>query len=365
MRLTITSISASAVELGLRDGLRTSIHDVAASYAYVLVRMQLSDGTVGFGEAPEAPFITGETAASMLAAIQNILGPALIGHDALDAEGLHRTMKRVLPSGNSSAKSAIDLAFYDSLGRHLKLPVSVLLGGAPRGPVPSSKAIGTGPVDEMVAAARRNIEQGYRTVKIKTGSDAASELAAVKAIREAGGPELNIKLDANQGWSLTQALRFLEKAERYDIQMVEQPLPGPDLKGAAELRRRTSIPVMLDESIHGPDDALRAIEIGACDFINIKLLKAGGLFPALAIIAVCEAGDVDCQIGCLSTSLGTAAALHLVHARSRMKYAEVNWPVRLAGDVGTGFRMIDGSASVEAVPGLGIAVDEGAFRAAA
>jgi len=360
--LAIRSIGVHLVRLRTAEGLKTSIHDVITEQEYVLTRLKLSDGSEGFGEAPEATFITGETASSMIEAIERHLAPAVVGRDPFDLAGAHLAMDRALAAGNSAAKSAVDLAIYDALGKHLGQPVSRVLGGAPRGPIASSKAIGTGPLKEMVASARRQIAAGFGTVKIKTGADSTAELAAVKAIRAAGGPGLNIKLDANQGWTLPEALRFLDRARQFDIQMVEQPLAAADLKGHAELRRRIAIPVMLDESIHGPGDALRAIEAGACDYINIKLLKAGGLFPAQEVATVCAAGGVACQIGSLSTSIGTAAAIHLVHARPIMKFAEVNWPARLASDVGTGFSLVKGRADVAPTPGLGIKVDTRLLR---
>lgn len=362
MSLSIKSITGNLIALETRESLRISTFEPGPAQVYLLVHLVLSDGTEGFGEGPEAPFITGETADTMVSAVNRHLSPKLIGRDALDVEDIHATMNRVLAVGNSTAKSAIDLALYDAIGKHLGLPVCRLLGGAPRGPVASSKAIGAGPVEEVMALAQRYLADGFKTVKIKTAVDAATELAAIRAIREAVGPDLHIKLDANQGWTYVEALSFLDKAAKYDIQMIEQPLPAGDLRGMAELRRRISMPLMLDESIHGPGDALRAIEIGACDYINIKLMKSGGLFPALAIAAVCEAAGVACQIGSLSTSIGTAAAIHLVHARSVLEFAEINWPSRLFSDVGTGFHLSQGSADVDPSPGLGITVDRGLFQ---
>src|SRR5690606_2918277 len=161
-----------------------------------------------------------------------------------DMPGLHKAMRRVFPVGNRAAFSAVDLAAHDALGRILSVPVSVLLGAAPRGPVATSRAIGTGRIADMVEAARRNLEQGYDTIKVKTGADADAEVAAIRAIREENGPDFRLKIDANQGWSLREALRFLDRVAPYDIFVVEQPLPAGDLRGAAELRRRTKIPVM-------------------------------------------------------------------------------------------------------------------------
>jgi L-Ala-D/L-Glu epimerase len=356
MSRKIASLSAQLIEIPNVDKLKIALQPAILSQFFAVVTLRLDNGTVGVGEAPVATFLTGETGNSILTAINEMLAPVLVGHDAFDLYDLHQTMKRVLPAGNSGAKCAVDLALYDAIGRDRELPVSCLLGGAPRGPIDTAKAISTGPVADMVATAGQFVAQGLRTVKLKTGMDAESELGALRAIRKAH-PKLKIKLDANQGWTLPEAIRFLDKAEPYDVEMIEQPLPAADLKGAAELRRRTSIPVMLDESIHGADDALRAVEAGACDYMNIKLLKSGGLFPALGIVAVCEAAGLSCMIGSMSTSIGTAASMHLVHARPTVRFAEIAWPTRLAFDIASGFKMANGAAEIESRPGLGVKVN--------
>jgi L-alanine-DL-glutamate epimerase-like enolase superfamily enzyme len=258
---------------------------------------------------------------------------------------------------NTCAKSAIDMAVHDLAARLAGLPLARLLGGAPGGPIASSKAVSVAAADKMVAQAQEYVAAGFGTLKLKTGVDAAAELEAVRRVREAVGPGIAIKLDANQGWTLTDATRFLEQVERYDIFMVEQPLPVWDFAGAAELRRRTSIPVMLDEGVKSPQDALRAIDAAACDYINIKLVKTGGLHRALQVEAICAAAGIACQIGTLDTSIGSAAGWHLVHARPNIRFVEINGPTRLAWDVGTGFRVEAGAAVVADGPGLGLEID--------
>ncbi|AWM87865.1 dipeptide epimerase [Microvirga sp. 17 mud 1-3] len=356
MEFAITSMTARLYETVSRDPLTTSLHAGDTRQSYVILKLVTEGGHTGFGEAPSVPFITGETSETMLIALRDYLAPALIGHDIRDIRGLHEAMRQVFPHGNRAAFSAIDMAAHDALGRALGAPVSVLLGGVPRGPVATSRAIGTGPVADMVAAARRNIEAGYTTIKVKVGSHADQELAALRAIREENGPDFRLKIDANQGWTIGEALRFLDKAASYDILAVEQPLAAGDLTGHAELRRRSSIPVMLDESIHGPDDALRAIAIGACDYINIKLPKAGGLYPAAQIAAIAAAAGIVCQIGSLSTTIGTAAAIHLIHAHPVIALPEINWPDRLEKNPAEGFELQRGFASIPEGAGLGVAV---------
>ncbi len=355
----VTGVSAHPLQLALRNPLTTSKRSYPV-LEFIIVRATSDCGTTGWGEARECVHITGETTAGILEAINTRLGPAVTGLNPENLEEAHRHMNTAM-SRNTAAKSAIDIALHDLAGRVFGLPVSAILGGGPRGVVESSKAVSVGETDAMIAEAGNFVAAGFRTLKIKTGVNASAELAAIAAIRDTVGPDIFIKLDANQGWSLPQASRFLAAAERHDIQIVEQPLPAWDLHGHAELRRRTPIPVMLDEGVHSPRDVLRAMEAGAADMINIKLIKTGGLSPARELVAVCAAAGLDCQIGTLDTSIGSAAAVHLVHACPAIRFAEINGPTRLAGDIAAGFQVADGRAIVPDGPGLGIDVDTAAI----
>jgi L-alanine-DL-glutamate epimerase-like enolase superfamily enzyme len=352
---TLETVKARAFQFPLSDPLTTA-RATYPSLAGVLVRVGTKDGVFGYGEARKCFDLTGETQTSIIAAINDHLGPAIRGCEPLDTSGLHRAMNGAI-AANTAAKSALDIAVHDIAGKLAGVPVSMLLGGAPRGPMASSKAVSVGPLEAMVAQARSYVRAGFMTLKIKTGVDAEVELAAIAAIRSQLGPKVTLKLDANQGWTLAQATRFLETVQVHDITMVEQPLAAADLKGSALLRQRTPIPVMLDESVHSANDALKAIELEAADFINIKLLKTGGLRPALDLTAICAAAGIGCQIGTLDTSIGSAAAVHLAHACDIIQFAEINGPSRLRQDVGSGFVLHDGSANIDASPGLGVIIN--------
>jgi len=362
MSANVVRITTHPLKIGMTDPLATSLNTYEALNS-VIVRIEAADGTAGYGEARECVHITGETQPGVIAAIENFLSPAIAGLDTFDLTEAHRRMDAAI-AGNSAAKSAIDIALHDLAGKQSGLPISRLLGGGPRGPVASSKAVSVASSERMVAQAQKFADAGFGTLKIKTGVDAAAEIEAIRFIREAVGHEVALKLDANQGWLLHDATRFLKAVERFDILMVEQPLPAWDLAGAAQLRRRTAIPVMLDEGVHTPRDALRAVDMAAADHINIKLLKTGGLKPATDIAAICAAAGITCQIGTLDTSIGSAAAVHLVHACPVIAHAEINGPTRIAFDIATGFRVHDGYAILDDGPGLGLTVDDAALAGA-
>lgn len=357
---TVARITATPLHLTLADPLATSKRTYG-TLDVIIIRIDSTCGATGWGEGREGTHITGETLAGMYEAINGQLAPVITGLEPGDLNQAHLRMNAAM-IGNTAAKSAIDMALHDLAGKLAGLPVSRLLGGGPRGAIESSKAVSIGSAEAMVAQARAFVSAGFRTLKLKTGLDEAAERAAIGAIREAIGPDINLKLDANQGWSLHQATRFLAAVEQYDIQMVEQPLAAWDLNGHAELRRRTPIPIMLDEGVQGARDALRAIDAGAADMVNIKLIKTGGLMPARNLAALCDAADIACQIGTLDTSIGSAAAAHLVHACPVIRFAEINGPTRLARDLAAGFEVSNGHAILPEGPGLGIHVDQPAIE---
>lgn len=356
MSAAVASVAVVPLRIAMTDPLATSLK-AYEKLSTVVVRIEDTDGSAGYGEARDCTHITGETQTGMVAAIEGLLAPAIIGIDPFDLAEAHRRMDAAI-TGNSAAKSAVDIALHDLAGHQSGLTVSQLLGGAPRGPIASSKAVSVASADQMAAQSRQYVEAGFRTLKLKTGIDAAAEIEAIGRIRDEVGPDIRLKLDANQGWQLGEATRFLAAVEAFDILMVEQPLPSWDLAGAAELRKRTTIPVMLDEGVHSPRDALRAIELGAADLFNMKLLKTGGLRPATEIAAISAAAGLTCQIGTLDTSIGSAAAAHLVHACPAIGHAEINGPTRIASDVATGFRVENGYALLGDGPGLGLNVDD-------
>jgi L-alanine-DL-glutamate epimerase-like enolase superfamily enzyme len=206
----------------------------------------------------------------------------------------------------------------------------------------------------MVEEARSLVDQGFFMLKLKTGINPGAEIGMIRAVREAVGPKVGLKLDANQGWNLKEALRVLWAVEGCAIEVVEQPLPEWDLKGSAELRKLVAPPIMLDEGLKSPQDLIRIIEERAADMVNIKLLKCGGLYPAAAINSIAEAAGMICQIGSLDTTVGSAAAAHLATAKRNIRYAEIVGPTRIARDVASGLTIRGEKVIVGEGPGLGI-----------
>jgi L-alanine-DL-glutamate epimerase-like enolase superfamily enzyme len=190
-------------------------------------------------------------------------------------------------------------------------------------------------------------------------------------VREAVGPDVQIRVDANQGWRTPhRAIKAIKLMERCDLQLVEQPILAWNLKGLSHIRRMVDVPIMLDESVHTSKDAVKAIDAEACDIINIKLMKSGGIFEALKINAVAEASGIECFMGGMGeTSIGQAAALQLFASRSNMKYGDVELPADewgLKEDVAGGLELtrVGGALYMKAPSGhgLGVQVSEEAMR---
>jgi L-alanine-DL-glutamate epimerase-like enolase superfamily enzyme len=211
----------------------------------------------------------------------------------------------------------MEIALYDLAAQAAGMPLVEYLGGEVK-PLETGITISLGEVDAMVASAQRALTDGFGSLKIKLGSDPQHDIARVVAIDEVLEDRATLKLDANQGWSLHETIGFLQaiEASGVSIELIEQPLPREDLVGLAEVRKHTTIPILVDESVFTLEDALRVLEADAADMINIKLDKCGGISEALKIADLCAKKGVKCMMGCmLEGAVSVAAAAHVAAAR--------------------------------------------------
>ncbi len=330
----------------------------------VLVALRAEEGTVGYGETTCQTSYTGAIEEGLTAALERYLLPAVIGLSPLAIQAVHAAMDRAL-RGNELAKAAVDLACFDLAGKRLGVPVHELLGGKVRESVPLGWSVGLGSRDEMAAEARQWAERGL-AVKVKIGGDPATDLANVRAVREAVGPEAVLRVDANARYSVADAMRILPRMEESRLQCIEQPVAAHDLAGLARLRNSLATPILADESYHSPHDALRLIDAGAADAINLKVVKPGGLLPSRLAAAVAQTGGLQAMIGSMpEMGLATAAGLHLALACPIATYpAELIGPLMLVDDILTeplpGRR---GELCAPDGPGFGVALrDDLAWR---
>jgi L-alanine-DL-glutamate epimerase-like enolase superfamily enzyme len=347
-------------ETPLRREFRIAL-GASTSMSSVVVSLTSGSGVVGWGEGAWAARIIGSTLGTSLEAAEH-LARRLVGRD-LEPGDVRRIMDRTM-IGAGDSKAALETAFMDAWARELGKPLYRPLGGS-RSEYRTDITIGIKGIDETIKEALEDVEQGFKTLKIKVGLDPRMDVEKIKALRDALGYDVAIRVDANQGWSPKQALYAARRLERYEVELIEQPLPYWMLRELAELRRATEIPIALDESVHTARDAARAIAIGAADVINIKLMKAGGIQEALRIAAVSEAAGVKNMIGCMEeTLIGITASSHIVGAAENIVYIDLDGDLNLqknpveggAAHLGGGLRRIPDE------PGLGVEVDESMLR---
>ncbi len=286
----------------------------ARSYAYgVYIKIVTDEGIFGLGESMPNPYVTGETVDSVICAIE-YMKENLIGLDPTDIEGIHNVMDKLLVR-NTAAKAGIDLACYDIIGKKLNLPVYKVLGGKDN-EIVTDITIGIDKPEEMAKDARENIEKGFRYLKIKGGINKDEDLLAIKLIREAVGDSVELRSDFNQGYRMDNVMEVLEAIKEYNVLEAEQPLPAWDVVSMSELRKISPVPIMIDEGAKTPEEVITACRLNACDVVNIKLMKCGGIYPALKISDIAKSYGKKCIVGCMTESkLGICAGASVVSAK--------------------------------------------------
>ncbi|MGB9893329.1 MAG: mandelate racemase/muconate lactonizing enzyme family protein [Candidatus Saccharicenans sp.] len=354
-KMKIKKIEIYNFDVPLVAPFRIAIGTVTATNG-VLVKVITESGLYGLGEA--CPFlpITGETQESTIAATKAIR-EILQDKDPLNIEGLVEGIGNIVHS-NPSAVAAYDMALYDLLGKIAGLPLYKLLGGY-RSSFETDLTTGLNTPEKMVASVRESLAKGYQHIKIKVGEDPDLDVKRVQAVREALGPEIKLRIDANQGWSVPQAISALKRMEPFKVQFAEQPVRAADIYGLKKVREQSPIPIMADESLFLPADAIKLIKEEACDYFNIKLMKAGGILNSMKIAYVAAAADLQCMVGCmLETRLGLTAAAHFVASQKNIIFADLdgNSEHQLDPVVG-GMKVEKGTISLPETPGLGCEID--------
>jgi muconate cycloisomerase len=284
---------------------------------YVLVRLTDNAGRVGLGEASVTSVWSGETQAGTIALIRQELTPLILGADPCDTEWISRRLDRAV-YGNSFAKAAVEMALLDLQGQVLGVPVYMLLGGhdteAQAKGIRLKFVVGAVEPDLAAQRARRMVERGWRAIKVKVGRHPhpRADVDRLRAVREAIGPDIWLSVDANGGYTVEQAVWVSPRLEQLDVVLFEQPTRRGDHVGMAEVRHRSGIPIMADESVFTPHDALEVIRHQAADVLSLYPGKHGGIRPTQQIAKLAEAAGVPCTIGSnLEREVATAAMAHV------------------------------------------------------
>lgn len=327
----------------------------------LFVRVTDKEGLTGTGEGNPFQAIVGETMGTVFEAALSLSG-FLLGRSAPAVYDNFTAMAAFLPN-NVTARSAFDMALWDLAARRAGMPLYAFLGGTKR-TLRTDNTIGLFEPEVMAARAASFVAAGIGAVKVKLGTDPETDIERIRLVREAVGNGVPIRIDANQGWSFPDAVRVLTSIEQYGIEYCEQPLPAPLFAQARELRRRTSIPIMADESLFGAGDALDLVREESCDYFNIKLSKSAGISGALGIVSVAEAAGIHCMMGCMSESrIYQSAAASLASARRVFRFADLDGPLMHASDpVKGGVRYEKDMVYLDDAPGHGAVLDTDAVE---
>ncbi|MDD8026345.1 MAG: dipeptide epimerase [Acidobacteriota bacterium] len=354
-KIKITAVDVFVYDLPLQQPFRIAIGTMEAAND-VLIRLRTDAGLTGLGEACPFPPITGETQATNIAAAK-ALREIVPGRNPLEVESLLRTYGALLHS-NPSLTAAFDTACHDILGQAAGLPLYRLWGGDRT----SFETDITADLDTPAAMAERAagfVAAGFSMIKIKVGQGREADLERLRAIRDTVGAGIRLQIDANQGWSPSTAKDTLKKMERFDVLFCEQPVLASDIDGLRDVRRTSPIPVMADEAVYGPADAVRLIKAEACDSLNIKLMKAGSLTAMRKIAHAAEAANMPCMVGCmLESRLALTAAAHVVASHRNILWADLDGHSSHRIDPvigGMGFGR--GRVTLPEGPGLGASID--------
>ena len=364
--MRVTAISVIPIWMEMRRPYVIATSAMAANPVDIVI-VETDDGLVGYGEAMPAYEFTGETLWTVEDVICEHLAPMVIGRDPFDLERITSDFEQLV--GNQAAKAGLELALWDLQGKVLGRPLVDLIGGRTRDAVPLIHAFGWDEPQELAANARARAADGVSVFKVKVGDAPEQDAARVAAVRDAVGPGAQIKCDANTGWRTPRrAVEAIGLLEPYGVEFVEEPVRRDDLAACRFVRERVAVPIALDESVRGPREALAAVEAGACDIINVKLMKCGGVLNALKVNAIAEAAGVALHVGSMGEVAGACAAMIALHGGlANAVYSDTADAAAMGyvDAVAAGFEQrLDGGVLMMRVPdgpGLGLEYDAAAI----
>lgn len=352
---TIASVTCRRLCVPLHTPFVTALRRTSTTEV-VVVTVTDSDGVTGWGEAPQVWQVTGESLAGAEACVAGPLAAAVTGLEVDDLVPACWAVAGAV-ARNFGAKAAVDVALHDLVARRRGVSLPVLLGASAHR-VPTDVTLAAGDADALATAASQRRADGFSVLKMKVGTDAATDVARVRAAREAVGADVGIRLDANQGWTAREAVQVITALEDAgtDVELVEQPVRAEDLDGLAWVSARVRTPVMADESVYGVHDLVEVIRRRAADLVNVKLAKCGGLGPARTLLELARAHQMGTVVGSMmETHIGVGAAASLAAAYGTTAVPDLDAAWWAASSPVAGGLHYDGATVVlPDAPGLGI-----------
>lgn len=321
----------------------------------IFVELHTSNGLVGIGAGSPAIFVTGEDLKGSLALLEAEL-PAIC--EGRDIRHLHAILEDVQQKMKTrpAALAAVDIALYDLFTQYLDVPLVKYLGQCHKG-LPTSVTIGIMSVEETLEEAKDWLSQGFKILKVKTGSEVERDIAVIKKLRETFGYDFGIRVDANQGYDLAGLEQFLQGVQSEQLEFVEQPFPRGEFQQLQTAEESVRLKCAADEDLHNPEDAIPLLaRPNPYGIFNIKLMKCGGVEPALAIASMAKYSGLHLMWGCNDESIvSITAALHTALACPATRYIDLDGSLDLAKDVvKDGFVLKDGIMYPNEQAGLGV-----------
>ncbi|MBZ4189482.1 mandelate racemase/muconate lactonizing enzyme family protein [Niabella beijingensis] len=354
--LTISKIHLYKLFIPLKEPFIISLGPLYNAES-VVVCMETNAGITGWGECSPFMSINGESADTGLV-IGHYFEKALLGRDPLAIEERIADMDRII-YGNRSIKSAFDMALYDIAAKHAEQPLYRFLGGKKDKEITTDYTVSVGTPEKMAADALKIKEQGFPVIKVKIGKGGAADVERIRAIRAAVGDAIPLRVDANQGWAVDEAIETLKALEPFNIQHCEEPVPRWEFMELPKIKKASPVTMMADESCCDQHDVKRLIALGACDRINIKLGKSGGIYNALQMIRLAEAANMEIQIGAfLESRLAMTAFAHLALCSPNIVYFDFDTALMFSEDPVEGGILYKekGVIEVPEIPGIGATI---------
>jgi len=355
--MKIKSIELFLAKINLKQVFTTSLGSRDHN-ENIFVRIATDKGQIGWGECSPNPKINGETAQTGLI-IGSMLAKVLLGKDPREHDEIMATMDKSI-YGNTSIKSAIDIACYDLAARDADQPLYLYLGGTLSKKIYTDYTVSVNDIDKMVIDAKRIKELGFPSIKVKLGDGKADDIARIAAIRKEVGEEIDLRVDANQGWKVKQAIEVLNGIEEFNVQYCEEPISRRNYFKLKKVKKHSTVKIMADESLFDHYDARKLIKDNHCDMFNIKLGKSSGIYKAQKIIQEAEAAQMDMQIGgFMGSRLIITANCHLAHTSEFIKYYDFDSPLfHSINPIKGGIEyQKDWEIRIPDAPGLGLKVD--------
>jgi L-Ala-D/L-Glu epimerase len=332
----------------------------------IIVIIRTKDGCAGYGECSPYMSINGESIDTCFI-VGQYFAKVLKGKDSLDIVGCIEIMDKTI-YGNSSIKSAFDIALHDIAAQHSGVPIYKFLGGENNKVLETDYTVSIGDPQKMKSDAIKIKEQGFPAVKVKLGESKDKDVERIKAIREGIGNEHPLRIDANQGWQTAEnAIEILKALSQYNIEYCEEPILRYRFMELNKVSEASSIPIMADESCSDEHDAERLIQLNACKMFNIKLGKSSGFYKGLKIAQLGAKANMQMQVGgFMESRLGMTASAHLALANDHIHHCDFDTPLMFTEDpVIGGIKYLDkGIIDVPDTPGLGAVIDESYLKKA-